>query len=327
MERADKMARVAFHQVEKAAAFLDRAWRRAWLSVIGGAMDREASHWSAQTRSGIVTWQDHPVVIGHVNRRVSGDPRVNWLSFFARELGGEGFDYALNLGCGFGGLEAHAFSIGLVKRFHSIDVSEAAVASARERLGGRPVEFEISDINRITLQPETYDVVFASGSLHHFVELERVLDQVSLGLKPGGLFVLNEYVGPSRFQWKDDQLRVVNELLSALGPGFRRDLRRGFRTRRRIFRGPLDETSRDSPFEAARSEEIVALVAERFDIVLRRDYGGALLHPLLDGITGNFDPGREEHNALIGRLAALEEKLERAGVIGSDFTMIVARKR
>ena len=94
-----------------------------------------------------------------------------------------------------------------------------------------------------------------------------------------------------------------------------------------MYRAPLDATSRDSPFEAARSAEIVEQVRARFEIVMQRDYGGAILHPLLDGIAGNFAPEREDDVRLLQRLAALELELERAGRIGSDFTMIAARKR
>jgi len=326
-ERAGKIARVAFHQVERLAAFSDLMIRRAALYARGkDAGEREARHWSAQARAH--TWQEHPVIRDHINTRVSGEPGVNWLGFFAREFGpSRGFERALNLGCGKGDLEVHAFSIGLGKSFTSIDVSKKAIAIARERLGGFPVDFRLLDANRMRLEPGAYDAVFAASILHHFIELEHVLDQVALCLKPRGFFVFDEYVGPSRFQWKPEQLRIINELLAALAPRYRRDLRRGLgRIKNKVFQSPLDETSRDSPFEAARSEEILPLAGERFEIVIKRDYGGAILHPLLDSIVGNFSPESHEDVSLIKRLALLEEELERAGVVGSDFTVVVAGK-
>lgn len=324
---AEKVAGLAWHQLEKAWAFLDRAAQRTTIKLRGqGADEREAAHWSRPGGAAILSWQDHPVIRAHINRRVSGDPEVNWLSFFAREFGNAGFESALNLGCGFGDLEAHAFALGLVKKFYSLDLSAGAIAAARERLRGRSVEFEVTDINQLELEPEAYDAVFASSSLHHLVRLERVLDEVRKGLKPGGLFVFNEYVGPSRMQWQEEQLRIVNELLAALAPRYRRNLRKGYGYKRRVYRPPLDERDRNSPFEAARSAEIVPLTFQRYDIVIKRDYGGALLHPLLDGIAGNFMDNPKDAG-LLQRLARLEEELEGAGIIGSDFTMIVARPR
>lgn len=325
IERARKVARVALHQLERAGAFSDLWLRRGALALSGKAdVEREALHWSARADK-VLTWQDHPVINEHINTRVSGDPAVNWLDMFARDFGGHGFECALNLGCGFGDLEAHAFSRGLIQRFTSIDVSGKAIAEAKERLCGHDVDFRREDINRLRSEPETYDVIFAAASLHHFTELELVLDRVRGNLKPGGFFVFDEYVGPSRFQWRHEQLRIINELLAALQPRHRRDLRSGRgRRKKRVFMPPLDETSRDSPFEAVRSEEILDMVEERFEIVIKKNYGGAILHPLLDGIAGNFGES-DEDVSLLGRLAGLERELERAGVIGSDFTVVVAR--
>ncbi len=325
--RASKIIGLALHQAQRAAAFADRSYRRALFRAQGAAEEREAAHWSRPGKNQVLTWQDHPAVRAHINRRVSGDPSVNWLEFVAREFGGAGFARALNLGCGFGDLEAHAFSLGLVKRFHSLDISDKAVAAARERLRGLPVEFEIMDINRLRVQAGAYDVVFAASSLHHLTELEHVLDEARRGLRDGGLLVFNEYVGPSRFQWRDEQLKIVNELLAGLPRQYRRNLWKGWGVKQRAYRAPLDARDRNSPFEAARSGEIVPLTAARYEIVMQRDYGGALLHPLLDGIAGNFSPDRGEDVMLLGRLMEREEELERAGTIASDFTVIVARKR
>ncbi|HUT53223.1 MAG TPA: class I SAM-dependent methyltransferase [bacterium] len=326
--RVAKMIGLALHQAERAAAFADRSFRRALLLARSRTNEeRESAHWSRPGKNKVLTWQDHPVIRQNINRRVSGDPSVNWLEFFAREFGGHDLTRALNLGCGRGDLEAHAFSLGLVKSFHSLDLSEGAVAAARERLRGLPVEFERMDLNRLRLEAGAYDVVFAASSLHHLLDLEHVLDEARRGLRDGGLLVFNEYVGPSRFQWTDEQLRIVNELLRGLAPRYRKNLWRGWGLKRRAYRAALDERNRDSPFEAARSEEILPLTAARYEIVMKRDYGGAVLHPLLDGIAGNFCAERALDVELLRRLAELEEELERAGTIASDFTVVVARKR
>jgi heme-degrading monooxygenase HmoA len=55
----------------------------------------------------------------------------------------------------------------------------------------------------------------------HFVELERIMEQVSQALTPRGLFVLEEFVGPTRFQWTDLQLEAVRLLLAMLPAGLR----------------------------------------------------------------------------------------------------------
>jgi glycosyltransferase involved in cell wall biosynthesis/SAM-dependent methyltransferase len=325
---AAKLWRLAAHQLDRGAAAVDHAVLRLTRRLRPRSeSEREADHWARARPAEVLTWQDHPLIQAHINRLVSGDPAANWLEhFFRAGAPPGGFERALNLGCGQGGLEAHALSRGAVRRFHSLDLSPAAVAAARKLLAGQPVEFEIVDINRIELAPEQYDVVFAASSLHHFIALEHVFDQVRAALRPGGWLVFDEYVGPARLQWRDAQLDAVNALLAALPARYRRDRRSAWRVKRRLYRPPLDERNRDSPFEAARSEEILPLTAERFTIVSRRDYGGAVLHPLLDGIAGNFHGERVEDVALLRRLAALDLDLMRRGVLASDFTTVIARK-
>ncbi len=297
--------------------------------AIGGESEaaREASHWARPSRGAILNWQEHPTIRRHINRRVSGDPEVNWVDYAAERLFGEGLDEGLNLGCGSGRLEEHALSIGLLRRFHSIDISEGAVEEARGRLGEERVRFEVGDANEMELPEGAYDVAFAAGSLHHFTELEHVLDQVGRSLRPGGYFVFDEYVGPSNFQWSDRRLDVINRLLAEIPPGYRRDLRSIFRRKRRVYRPPLDESRRDSPFEAVRSEDILPLVRERFEVVVERGYGGAVLHQLLDGIAGNFDPGSDRDRELLKKLIRKEMELEEAGEVGSDFAFVLARKK
>ncbi len=58
----------------------------------------------------------------------------------------------------------------------------------------------------------------------------------------------------------------------------------------------------------------------------RRPYGGTLLHWLLADIAFNFDPEhRPEDAAVLDRLFAEERRLLRAGVLESNFAVIVAR--
>jgi SAM-dependent methyltransferase len=61
-----------------------------------------------------------------------------------------------------------------------------------------------------------YDVVLALNSLHHFGHLGETMRLIARALGPGGLLIMDEYVGPSRFQWPGAQIRAANTLLAAL---------------------------------------------------------------------------------------------------------------
>ncbi len=72
------------------------------------------------------------------------------------------------------------------------------------------------------LCPSYYDAVWAVGSMHHFEQLEHVFAMVAYALKPNGLFILHEYVGPNRFQFPTYQHRVIQACLDLLPPAYRR---------------------------------------------------------------------------------------------------------
>ena len=68
------------------------------------------------------------------------------------------------------------------------------------------------------------------------------------------------------------------------------------------------------------------MIEERFHVIQRRDFGGTILHILLQDIVGNFDAGDEEGATILRLLLYVEKLLIRERVIPSDFTLIVAAK-
>jgi hypothetical protein len=90
---------------------------------------------------------------------------------------------------------------------------------------------------------------------------------------------------------------------------------------------PVEHFEAHDPSEAIRSAEIVPLLKMYFDILEYRPFGGALLHMLLSGITGNFEESDPKDRALLDILAIMEQSLEDAGAIESDFAIIVVRAK
>lgn len=276
---------------------------------------------------GIWTW--HPVVRAAMNRRISGRGEMEWLAwvqaaFFPEPVGG-----ALSLGCGGGQLEREAISLGLCRAVVGVDVSEGAVELARQRAadaGLTGITYQVADLNQVQLPPETYDLVMVKQSLHHVSGLEHVLDQVLRTLRPRGWFLVNEFVGPSRFQWTETQLSIINQLLPLLPERLRRVGGPEGPVRERVDPTPMEQLLAQDPSEAVRSSDILPLVERRFEIVGRRDFGGTLLNPMLEGIAPNFSVESEEDTAILGLLILTEDLLLERKAIPSDFTVLVTRK-
>jgi len=284
--------------------------------------DAEGLHWGAL-----------PSVQQAINRRVTGDPAQTPLAWFFERIRGERplpLDRVLVLGCGGGGLERQLAAAGWVREIVGIDLSprvlEHATAAA-VAAGLSTIRYLPGDMNRLTLDEAPFDVVLGVSAVHHCAALEALCEAVERLLLPAGWFYLDEYVGPSRFQWTDAQLHHANLLLDLLPDDLVRTV--NGQIRRNFRRVPAAEVASFDPSEAVRSDEIAAVVAQRFQLLERRGYGGALLHLQLAQIAQNFLTAADRTRAdlYLDRLIAAEDRLRHAGRIDDDFMVIVARRR
>ena len=162
------------------------------------------------------SWMAHTAVLMHLNERATGDPARDWLSSWAhRWFAGDNLR-VLVLGCGEGWLERTVAQWPFVARIDAMDVAEEAVARAREHAPPN-VRYSVADLNTATLEPDAYDVVIAHSVLHHIANLEHCFAEIERAMKRDATLLVNEYVGPNRFQFSDFVLTTMNELRAALG--------------------------------------------------------------------------------------------------------------
>jgi SAM-dependent methyltransferase len=275
-------------------------------------------------------WQSHPLTARHINRLVSGNEDEGWLAFTKRRFVPEEVERGLSLGCGSGRLEREAIALGVCRTFDALDISDEALvaaAGAAEQAGmGEHIDYRKADLNTVQLAPAAYDVVFAIQILHHVDALERLLDEVRSSLRPGGLFVVNEYIGPARFQWLDKTEALMNRVLALLPHEYKVNPKNGF-VKERIDRAPAEEIARFDPSESIRSDEIVTTLESRFDVLYRADFGGTLLQFLLADIAANFHEDDPKDVALVDLMSLFEEVLMAERVLPSDFAFFVLSPR
>ena len=190
-----------------------------------------------------------------MNYRATGDPEMDWITHSASLLAKFAKPIkALSLGCGFGVIERVLRRYDYCQLIHGVDVAEGAIEGARkaaqeEGLDG--LTYEVADLNTAKLPKETYDAVYVHAALHHVFQLEHLLDQIKQTLKPGGLFVVYEYIGPSQMQFPRRDL----ELAACLALPAEQ-------------RGPVDRADRQQPGAGADHRP-----------AHRRGGPGGLLHP------------------------------------------------
>lgn len=191
-----------------------------------------AEHWDDYTRkyagkSTGLYWYELPGVLNYINRRISGQPDVDWVEYTVKKYfrRDSPLDACVSLGCGTGKLERDLAQLKAFRNCDAYDVSEESVKTARElaaEQGNESICYHVADVNQLELPTASYDAAWFYGSLHHFHALEHVLLQVKKSLKSEGLLVFNEYVGPSRFQFPDRQKEVANLCLKLLPLRYRK---------------------------------------------------------------------------------------------------------
>jgi len=296
-------------------------------------LEKEAEHWAREIRreksrdsgdiSSRTSWLDHPLILQHYKTRckIEGMDWHLWAYDYLKDRANE----ILDLGCGTGTRTLLFLELGF-KRAIGYDLSSERISEARDLASKRNfiAKFEVADVNSLRLEHNRFDLIISCHSFHHFQKLERIMAAVSRALKPSGLFILEEFVGPSLFQWSDEQLMLTNNLLALL-PEKYRAYQTG--TIKLVHGRDTPEAVRAvSPFEAIRSSEIVPLLHKNFEVLHHNHLGGTIQHLLYAGIIHNFKDDDPDAQRIINSIDKLESFLIARKTIPSDFDLMIGKK-
>lgn len=121
----------------------------------------------------------------------------------------------LEYGCGPG---TYSFQLAKVaKRVIGIDISEVAIAQARQRAvaaGATNAEFHVMDAEALTFPDGTFDLVVGRAILHH-LDLRKSFSTIRSVLRPGCHAVFLEPLGHNpvlkMYRWLTPSMRTVDE--------------------------------------------------------------------------------------------------------------------
>ncbi len=293
-----------------------------------------SDRWSkiAKKRPTPFDWSDSSIVMEYINKCISGDPKIPWLQYACDKYllrKSPRAKHCLSLGCGSGALERYVRKVGACETIDAVDIAKGAIEEAKrlaleENVTG--INYCLDNFENINLPANRYDIVFASSAIHHVRNLERLFEQVKAGLKMNGLFIMLEYVGPSQFQFSDKVVDIINQILHTLPSAYKKLTSDPNRTKELFVRTTREFMNANDPSEAARSDEIVPILSSYFKILERKDYGGTILHMLLQDIIANFNNDDEKDRTVLELLILLESLLIREKVLPSDFCFLVAKK-
>ena len=294
------------------------------------AIKKAAEYWSdPESEAPETHWVRVPGVEQNMNLRATGDPEMDWITHSAGLLAKFPKPVkALSLGCGFGVIERVLRRSDYCQLIHGLDVAEGAIEGARkaaQEQGLDGLTYEVADLNTATLPKETYDAVYVHAALHHVFQLEHLLDQIKQTLKPGGLFVVYEYIGPSQMQFPRRDLELADVFLKAI-PERYRSMPRLKNVKKEAPRLSLDTMNSSDPSESVRASEIVPLIASRFEVKHFSYVGGTLLLLIFSEIAGNFKENDAEIIPLVEALIVLDNFLIDNKVLPSYHVYMVCEK-
>ncbi len=190
-------------------------------------------------------------------------------------------------------------------RFTCLELNESVIERGRARAKESGLEqhmtFAVANINDWQ-EASSYSSVIAHHSLHHFVELERIFDQVKAALKPNGKFITIDMIGRNGHLRWPKSLQLVQQYWHELPLSYRFNLQ--LQRYEEMF---SDWDCSTEGFEGIRSQDILPLLLERFYFEQFVAFGDVVM-PFVDRSFGHhFDLTTQWDREFIGRLHHLDE--------------------
>jgi hypothetical protein len=223
------------------------------------------------------------------------------------------------------------FEIGLVAthglccRMTCTEINPDMLERARHMAQERGVEdrftFVCVDVNELSLD-RRYDLILANHSLHHFVKLEAIFNEVAGAMGPDSLFLINDMIGRNHHLFWPPTLDLVNRLWDTLPADLKVNRQTGKLDRHRLQIDPSGYG-----FEGVRAQDILPLLDERFDF---QDFAPffTLVNRFIDRDFGHdFDLDDPLHTAFLDYAMELDDYCLREHLLRPTQMLAALRPR
>lgn len=173
------------------------------------------------------------------------------------------------------------------------------------------------------MDPEIdYDLIYWNNSLHHMLDVDAALHWSLKHLQPGGILAMDDFVGPTRFQWTETNLLAATLARSLMTDSQLVHPGTGVQLSRQIERPNPRDLAYEDPTEAADSSSILPAISRYFpdaEVILT---GGCIYHLALNDVIGHLEA--EEHSDFLQSMLELDNWLVRQGQ--THYAVALARK-
>ena len=275
----------------------------------------------------------HPFVAKTFNQRIYGSQDPVWGSGLFDSVRnnylrtGQKFKKAISVACGNGRKEMALVKDGLIEYVKLYELAKSRIEEGKKmakKLGIEDkVEFVYGDAFEMEKDNETYDLVLWLNAIHHMMDTRYAVEWSKNMLIPGGFFVMDDYVGPNRFQWTRIVMETCNKARAKFPKSVFNRSERFPKKRHQVLR-VVDQNlvSGVDPSEAADSSRILETIS--FEFPKRQEFlfsSGVSTLALNDISSRILD---EKFNPFIEHTINLDLALVAKGHIG--FAAVIAIK-
>lgn len=273
-------------------------------------------------------WWNIDLVKLRWNVLITVNPFENYETYTCNKfLGNKSNLHMLSIGCGNGTHEIRFAQQPQFEKITAIDISDKLIAQAQTNAHHQKlknISFEVADIYQMEQEPESLDIIYFHSSLHHFSNLEKLIIKLKTWLKPGGILVIHEYVGPNRFGMNEQMRQTANDWLTLIPLKWRTRYKTN-KLKTHISGPGLLRMYIADPSEAVESEKIIPLLHKHFEVVTEKAFGTLMLMLVLKDIAHHFMTQHAEQTNVLNILFEAENAWMKKH--GAQFMYGVYRKK
>lgn len=257
--------------------------------MTSAALARTADHWSRVSQSPptkLTRWWQHPLIVEHINHRICGEPLSGVVAADAKVIRGLSAQLrrGISVGCGAAQKEIELVRLGVVERFDLYEISAVRVQQGQAlatSLGLRDRVTFRTDPHLFERPAPKYDLVYWNNSLHHMLDTATAVEWSRRVLLHGGVFYMNDYVGPRYMHFSEAMCRMGTDFRSALPE------RLMLGVHPRVVPADMGHLLATDPSECADSDNIIPAIQRAFPGATIKLTGGVIYHGALSDVLGN----------------------------------------
>jgi len=298
--------------------------------AIGECWDKQTVNNSSKQKY----WWHNSYVIRHINKLVYNIDSPVFSSglhkLLLSRLGGRQLTMGISIGCGSAIKELDILEMGIIDRFILFELSEERIKlgllNAEKRNLQNRIKYLHGNAFNFDFSNHKIDFVHWNNSLHHMLDVDVAVKWSYDILTPDGIFYMDDYVGPNRFQYPKYVLDLVNNIRDNLPKKYLQDQRNNQKPRGHITNVDPEELMKNDPSEAADSGRILSSVSRYFKNADIKPTGGIVYFIALHGLWENFNEKNDDDIFFLSQLLELDKHCTTKENFMSPYAVALATK-